>query len=139
MAGIAVRKRPIGAQNSVERRQETRLDAAAKEAMIEPRDDRCRSRLIRRLDAEHPEHRRREQRRGRPFACHIPQNEPERAGGQIDVIVEVAADRAAWDRGGRRRKERAGAIGRRQQRLLDRRDVAGRRQHQREEDSGFLR
>ena len=112
---------PSGAEHAVEARQEPRFDRAAEQAVVEPRHQRRGAGLIGRFGAEHAEHRRREQRRRRSLARHVADDEAELAGRQIDVVVEVAADRAAGDRRGRGREERALAVRDRQQRLLNRR------------------
>ena len=73
----------------------------------------------RRLRREDALHHRAEERRGRPLARDVAEREPERAVREVDVVVEVAADRSARQRGGRRLEEDAAAAGLREQRLLD--------------------
>ena len=110
---------PSGPSIAVKRRQEARLDGAAEQTAIEPREQRRGALLIRRLGAEHAEHGRRQQRGRRSLAGHVAEDEPELPGREIDVVEEVAANGPARHRGARDRKEVAGSAGGRQQRLLN--------------------
>ena len=61
---------------------------------------------------------------GDPFPGDVAKDEAELAGGQIDVVEEVAADGAARNRRRRGGEKRSNAIRLRQQRLLNgRRDL----------------
>ena len=92
---------------------------AAEHAVVQARDQRRRARLVGRLGAEHPEHGRREQRGGRSLTRDVADDEAELARRKIDVVEEIASDRAAGHRCGRGREVRPVAVRLRQQRLLD--------------------
>src|SRR5262249_23472837 len=92
-------------------------------ALVE-REVHARDRLTRRiargrLRRENPLHHRAQERRRRSFAGHVAEGKTEASRGQIDVIIEVAADRTARQRRRRETEERAVAAALREKRLLD--------------------
>ena len=118
---VGERERAVRREHAVERRQEPVLDRAAEQPVIQPADERGGAHLIRRLGAEHPGDRRRQQRGRRTLARDVADDEAESSVGKIDVVEEVAADRETRRRRGGRREERAADVRRRQQAALNRR------------------
>ena len=100
VAGVGVRERAVPTENPVEGRQKPGFDGAAKEPVVEPRDERCGARLVCRFRAEHAENGSREQGRRRSLTGDVSDDEPELARRQIDVIEKIPAHRAARDRRG---------------------------------------
>ncbi len=120
VTGIRVREGAVVAEHAVERRQETVLNRAAEQTVVDPEDDRRRAHLIRRLSAPNmPITAAASSAAGDPLPATSPTMKPNRPSGEIDVVEEVAADGQAGRRRAARREERAVDVRRRQQRSLN--------------------
>ena len=97
MARVGVDERAVGAEDAAERREEARFDAAAEQALVQPAHERRAAGVIGRFRAEHPEDRGREERGGRALAGDVTENEAEAVVRRVEVVEEVAANRAAGD------------------------------------------